>query len=55
MHINDQTVNDEALIPFDGVAVPAPASRHGGTQANLDAFTEVQWVTVRGDLPSYPF
>ena len=24
-------------------------------QANLDAFTEVQWVAVRGELPQYPF
>jgi hypothetical protein len=27
----------------------------GGIDANLDAFTEVQWVIVRGDLPQYPF
>jgi benzaldehyde dehydrogenase (NAD) len=55
VHINDQTVNDEALIPFGGVGESGTGSRHGGTQANLDAFTEVQWVTVRGDLPQYPF
>ena len=30
-------------------------SRHGGTQANLDAFTDVQWVTMRSELPQYPF
>ena len=54
MHINDQTVNDEALIPFGGVGESGTGSRHGGTQANLDAFTETQWVTVRGDLPAYP-
>ena len=29
-------------------------SLDGGT-ANLDAFTEQQGVTVRGDLPAYPF
>ena len=29
-------------------------ARHGGAQANLDAFTDTQWVTVRGSLPSYP-
>jgi benzaldehyde dehydrogenase (NAD) len=55
VHINDQTVNDEALIPFGGVGESGTGSRHGGTQANLDAFTEVQWVTMRGDLPRYPF
>jgi benzaldehyde dehydrogenase (NAD) len=55
VHINDQTVNDEALIPFGGVGESGTGSRHGGVEANLDAFTEVQWVTVRGDLPEYPF
>jgi benzaldehyde dehydrogenase (NAD) len=55
VHINDQTVNDEALIPFGGVGESGTGSRHGGTQANLDAFTDVQWVTMRGDPPQYPF
>jgi benzaldehyde dehydrogenase (NAD) len=55
VHINDQTVNDEALIPFGGVGQSGTGSRHGGAQANLDAFTDVQWVTMRGDLPRYPF
>ncbi|MEU6605798.1 aldehyde dehydrogenase family protein [Streptomyces shenzhenensis] len=55
VHINDQTVNDEATIPFGGVGDSGNGSRHGGTAANLDAFTEQQWVTVRGELPQYPF
>jgi benzaldehyde dehydrogenase (NAD) len=55
VHINDQTVNDEALIPFGGVGESGNGSRAGGTQANLDAYTDTQWVTVRGDLPRYPF
>jgi benzaldehyde dehydrogenase (NAD) len=55
VHINDQTVNDEALIPFGGVGESGTGSRHGGTQANLDAFTDVQWVTMRSELPQYPF
>jgi benzaldehyde dehydrogenase (NAD) len=55
VHINDQTVNDEALIPFGGVGESGNGSRQGGAQANLDAFTEMQWVTMRGDLPRYPF
>jgi benzaldehyde dehydrogenase (NAD) len=55
VHINDQTVNDEALIPFGGVGESGTGSRHGGLEANLDAFTEVQWVTVRGEPPAYPF
>ena len=55
VHINDQTVNDEALVPFGGVEESGTGSRHGGIDANLDAFTETQWVTVRADLPQYPF
>jgi benzaldehyde dehydrogenase (NAD) len=55
VHINDQTVNDEALIPFGGVGASGTGARHGGAQANLEAFTDTQWVTMRSDLPSYPF
>ena len=54
VHINDQTVNDEATIPFGGVQDSGTGSRQGGAQANLDAFTDTQWVTVRGTLPQYP-
>jgi benzaldehyde dehydrogenase (NAD) len=55
VHINDQTVNDEAVAPFGGVGASGTGSRHGGAQANSEAFTETQWVTLRGDLPAYPF
>jgi benzaldehyde dehydrogenase (NAD) len=55
VHINDQTVNDEASIPFGGVRASGNGGRLGGAAANMDAFTETQWVTVRGDLPDYPF
>jgi benzaldehyde dehydrogenase (NAD) len=55
VHINDQTVNDEPLAPFGGVGSSGTGSRHGGAAANVEAFTETQWVTMRGDLPFYPF
>ncbi|HEX2075035.1 MAG TPA: benzaldehyde dehydrogenase [Geodermatophilus sp.] len=55
VHINDQTVNDEAVAPFGGVGASGTGSRHGGPLANIEAFTETQWVTLRGDLPAYPF
>lgn len=55
VHINDQTINDEANIPFGGVLDSGTGSRQGGTQANLEAFTDTQWVTIRGSLPTYPF
>ncbi len=55
VHINDQTVSDEAVIPFGGVGDSGNGSRFGGSRANLDAFTEVQWVTAQSKLPDYPF
>jgi benzaldehyde dehydrogenase (NAD) len=54
VHINDQTVGDEAVIPFGGVGASGTGSRLGGL-ANLDAFTETQWVTAQSDLARYPF
>jgi benzaldehyde dehydrogenase (NAD) len=55
VHINDQTVMDEIVNPFGGSRASGAGARVGGPQANLEAFTEVQWVTMRSDLPSYPF
>jgi benzaldehyde dehydrogenase (NAD) len=55
VHINDQTVADEVVNPFGGVKESGPGARLGGPQANLETFTQVQWVTLRGELPDYPF
>jgi len=55
VHINDQTVGDEANIPFGGVGVSGTGSRFGGAQANVEAFTDTQWVTIRREIPTYPF
>ena len=55
VHINEQTVSDEANAPFGGVGVSGTGSRLGGATANIEAFTEVQWLTVRPDVPEYPF
>jgi benzaldehyde dehydrogenase (NAD) len=54
IHINDQTVGDEAVIPFGGTGHSGNGSRVGGL-ANLDAFTETQWVTAQSEMPTYPF
>lgn len=54
VHINDQTINDEAVAPFGGVGASGTGSRLGGAEWNIDAFTETQWVTVRGDIAPYP-
>ena len=55
VHINDQTVSDEAVIPFGGVGASGTGSRFGGAAANIEAFTETQWVTMRSEIPGYPF
>ncbi len=54
VHINEQTVDDEPNVPFGGVLDSGTGARFGGT-ANLDAFTETRWVTIRGDIAPYPF
>ncbi|MFE7773814.1 aldehyde dehydrogenase family protein [Streptomyces sp. NPDC057445] len=53
-HINDQTVNDEAVAPFGGVAASGTGARFGG-EANLAAFTELRWTTVRREAVGHPF
>ena len=55
VHINDQTVNDEAVAPFGGVKASGTGSRFGGAAANIEAFTETRWITVRGEPARYPF
>ncbi|SNS88118.1 benzaldehyde dehydrogenase (NAD) [Streptosporangium subroseum] len=55
VHINDQTVDDEATAPFGGVGASGTGSRFGGGGANIEAFTETQWVTMQGDIARYPF
>ncbi|WP_020497061.1 benzaldehyde dehydrogenase [Sciscionella marina] len=47
-HINDQTINDEAVAPFGGLGASGTGSRFGGPEANVDAFTETRWITLRG-------
>jgi len=54
VHINDQTVNDEAVAPFGGIAASGTGARFGG-EANVEAFTDVRWTTVRADVATYPF
>jgi benzaldehyde dehydrogenase (NAD) len=54
VHINDQTVDDEPNIPFGGLLASGTGARFGGA-ANIDAFTETRWVTIRGDITPYPF
>ncbi|GAA4531989.1 aldehyde dehydrogenase family protein [Amycolatopsis samaneae] len=55
VHINEQTVGDEPTAPFGGWKDSGNGSRFGGAQANIEAFTETQWLTVRSDIAGYPF
>ncbi|WP_066302789.1 benzaldehyde dehydrogenase [Arthrobacter luteolus] len=55
VHINEQTVSDEANSPFGGMGASGTGSRFGGASANIDAFTETQWLTMRSEIAPYPF
>jgi benzaldehyde dehydrogenase (NAD) len=52
VHVNDQSINDEATIPFGGMGMSGNGGRFGA-EANLDAFTQWQWVTVRDEARSF--
>ena len=54
VHVNDGTLNDEAVIPFGGMGISGNGSRFGGA-ANFDEFTQWQWVTLRDVPASFPF
>jgi len=55
VHINEQTVNDEANVPFGGVGASGNGARFGGPAANIDAFTETQWITVKAEMEVNPW
>jgi len=54
VHINDQTVNNEFHVPFGGMGASGNGGRFGGP-ANLDEFTQTQWVSVMESPITYPF
>ncbi|WP_353171012.1 benzaldehyde dehydrogenase [Acinetobacter rudis] len=54
LHINDQTVNDETVNPFGGFGASGNGTRIGGP-ANIDEFTQWQWMTIQTQAPNYPF
>jgi acyl-CoA reductase-like NAD-dependent aldehyde dehydrogenase len=53
VHVNDQTVADEPQMPFGGMK-DSGFGRFGG-QAVVDEFTELRWVTMRGEGHPFPF
>jgi benzaldehyde dehydrogenase (NAD) len=54
VHVNDQTVNVDALAPFGGMGSSGNGTRYGRT-ATLDEFTQWQWITVKDQATAYPF
>lgn len=54
VHVNDQTLNNEAFAPFGGVGASGNGSRFG-TQSSWDEFTSWQWVTSRPQAEAFPF
>jgi benzaldehyde dehydrogenase (NAD) len=54
VHINDQTVQDFADVPFGGRGISGNGSRFGSL-TNQDEFTEWQWVTLGSAPVRYPF
>lgn len=55
VHVNDQTVDDEAVIPFGGIKASGSGGHFGGAEASLDSFCHLQWVTMQAEIEQYPF
>ena len=54
VHINDQTVNEEPPAPFGGFGASSNGGHFGGV-ANLELWTEWQWLTARDQATPFPF
>ena len=54
VHINDQTVNEEPPAPFGGFGASSNGGHFGGV-ANLELWTEWQWLTSRERAKPFPF
>jgi benzaldehyde dehydrogenase (NAD) len=54
VHINDQTVNEEPGAPFGGFGQSSNGGHFGGV-ANLELWTEWQWLTSREAATPFPF
>ncbi|MEU4985011.1 aldehyde dehydrogenase family protein [Streptomyces sp. NPDC021969] len=47
VHVNDPTIEDDAIVPFGGTGASGNGSRHGSLNS-WDEFTRWRWTTVRG-------
>jgi benzaldehyde dehydrogenase (NAD) len=54
VHINDQTIVDDALNPFGGRGASGNGGQMGGP-ADVDLYSQWRWTTVQSEPPPYPF
>ena len=54
VHVNDSTVNEEPPAPFGGFGCSSNGGHFGGV-ANLELWTEWQWMTSRDKAEPFPF
>ncbi len=54
VHVNDQTINDDAYSPFGGRGASGNGARYGAEQS-WELFTSWQWLTLRDTPTRYPF
>ncbi len=54
VHVNDQTLNNDAYAPFGGVGASGNSARFG-SQSSWDEFTQWRWLTVRDQPHPFPF
>jgi benzaldehyde dehydrogenase (NAD) len=54
VHVNDQTLNNDAYAPFGGTGASGNGSRFG-SQSSWDEFTQWQWLTLRDQPHAFPF
>jgi len=54
VHVNDQTLDNDAFAPFGGTGASGNGSRFG-SQSSLDGFTQWQWVASRPQARGFPF
>jgi benzaldehyde dehydrogenase (NAD) len=54
VHVNDTTINDQAIAPFGGWGASGNGGRFGSL-ANWEEFTQWQWCTTRDRAPRFAF
>jgi benzaldehyde dehydrogenase (NAD) len=54
VHVNDSTINEEPPAPFGGFGCSSNGGHFGGV-ANLELWTEWQWMTSRDKAEPFPF